>query len=585
MQTVSFDVPNLLKRIKDKQYTIPQFQRPFIWKDSQVKWLIDSIARNYPIGSLLVLAQSPDIPLQARSIEAEIRLSASDPGHETEVEEAPQSKFDIYYVLDGQQRLTSIARVFLNSHPKKTYYFDLKAIHYHFDDEDANWVVARQRGKNDPERKDKNRLLRADLALDHSKSDIFVSEYFEDSDDFPELQSNRNAVRQAAARVKGIFEILRKYLVPVVILDRDAPIESICRIFETINSTGTRLTTFDLAVARYYPSPDLRQLWEASTERYPVLKRFEVDGERVLQVLALWSAVTNKKFPEPTRGAQLALDRDFIQTNWEQAAKELAQLYNWAADTCGATTQTLPNHGLLVAFAAVLVLHPKLWDSLSHGFPGVIRRYFFANGLLQGARQAANYKIGRDFMSLLQFAETGEPPEYPTIFLTQERLKDVFRGSDIRFKTLQCLLAATCKEDFLTGKPLSAGEIHQHHFFPQSLAKNQGISANLLDSIANRIPVSRQTNETLSDRLPTDYMREVIANAAAAGTLPQLKRRLENSLIPWNHQMNEDAFIAQFSLENFTRFLDLRADQLLQRVIDEIGDSLRLEDASDGDDD
>ena len=56
---------------------------------------------------------------------------------------------------------------------------------------------------------------------------------------------------------KGVFEAIRKFSIPFVALDNDAPLESVCRVFETINSTGTRLTTFDLAVARYYPEPDL----------------------------------------------------------------------------------------------------------------------------------------------------------------------------------------------------------------------------------------------------------------------------------------------------------------------------------------
>ena len=126
-----------------------------------------------------------------------------------------------------------------------------------FRDESPSWIVSRVRGQRDPKRKDNNRLIRTDVALDQAECDVFISEYIEDSGDFPEFGSDRTLARQAAANLKGVFEAIRKFSIPFVALDNDAPLESVCRVFETINSTGTRLTTFDLAVARYYPEPDL----------------------------------------------------------------------------------------------------------------------------------------------------------------------------------------------------------------------------------------------------------------------------------------------------------------------------------------
>ena len=71
-----------------------------------------------------------------------------------------------FYILDGQQRTTSIARVFLNSHPRHLFYFDLKKILEVHQEENPSWIVTRRRGKTAPDRKDNNRLLRADLTLE-----------------------------------------------------------------------------------------------------------------------------------------------------------------------------------------------------------------------------------------------------------------------------------------------------------------------------------------------------------------------------------------------------------------------------------
>lgn len=173
MQTTNYSLHELLVRAKVASLTIPQFQRQFVWRESQVKLLIDSISRSYPIGSLLLLDKEPNMPLASRTIEAEIREEyppddsiLTDSLTQTEVES---------YILDGQQRTTSIARVFLNAHPRGLYYFDLKQMLEVHQEGDTSWIRVRKRGKTNPDRKENNRLLRADIALDQTKADIYIS--------------------------------------------------------------------------------------------------------------------------------------------------------------------------------------------------------------------------------------------------------------------------------------------------------------------------------------------------------------------------------------------------------------------------
>jgi uncharacterized protein with ParB-like and HNH nuclease domain len=108
MQTITYELGTLLRRVKSSLYAIPQFQRDFVWTESQVRLLIDSFARNYPIGSLLVLARTSENQLQSRSVEALIENDNPD-----SIDSNEDTGQEVHYVLDGQQRLTSIARVFL----------------------------------------------------------------------------------------------------------------------------------------------------------------------------------------------------------------------------------------------------------------------------------------------------------------------------------------------------------------------------------------------------------------------------------------------------------------------------------------
>ncbi len=580
MQTTSLNISEVLRRARDKSLTVPQFQRPFVWSESQVKLLIDSISRNYPIGSILLLTKSSAVSLSSRSIEATLRDGFPPDGALESPAENLQN--EQHYVLDGQQRLTSIVRVFMNAHPKKTYYFDIKALVEEYADEGASWIISRTQTNKSPDRKDKNRLIRSDLVLDQTKADIYVSEYIEDSGDFGALGGNKNQLREAGARVKGIFERLRNYQLPVVTIDRDAQIESICRIFETINSTGTRLTTFDLAVARFFPKPDLRDWWDRARDKEPVLSEFDVDGERALQVISLLVANKGGKFPEATRGELLNLPPEVLTEHWDNACTALADAYRWAKQN-GARPPNPPSHGVLTALAAMNAAAPDASKDVFSDHIAIVRKWYFCKILQQGARQAGNYKIGQDFTELMAFATKKSIPTYETVSLSSKAIARLYRGTDVRYRALQSLLAMCVQVDLLTGHPLANSEIEEHHIFPRAYLKRLGQRSDYTDSIANKAPIRKSTNGKLSDTPPIEYFARLRETAEQSGTLGQLQQRMEACLIPGS--VTHNTWLDQFKGEHFLEFLNSRALLLEARLSTIIGEalqsSLRDDDADD----
>ena len=571
-----YKLGDLLQRTKEGSLVIPQFQRPFVWRPSQVKLLIDSISRSYPIGSLLLLDENPDLTLASRNIAAEIR-DGYPPADIMNSE--PQARTDVKsYILDGQQRTTSIARVFLNAHPRKCYYFDLKRLLELHPEEGISWIRERQRGKTQPpDRKDKNRLLRADIILDQKKADIYVSEYIEDSGDFPEFEKNRTAAREAAARIKGVFETMRNYHVPVVNLERNSGIESVCRIFETINSTGTRLTTFDLAVARFYPNPDLRQLWEETLERHSILKDFAVDGERVLQVICLVTSARNGRNPDPTRSKLLALTDAELREEWDKSSMALAAACRWARGQ-GARPETLPSENVLVAFAAVRSLIPEevrgeLWKN-----PDFIRRWYFSKIMQAGASQASNYRIGQDFEALRRYVTEDQQPTVAKVFLNADTVLEL-RPSDVRYKSLQNVFATTLQQDLISGSRIDSESVLQdHHIFPQNARRRYRLSQRMLDGICNRIPILEESNQALSEGYPRDYFGKIAADARSQGTMESLRRRLHGCMIPGDP--DDPMWLDSFSIENFENFCRKRSDLIVARVREVVGDSLKSDASS-----
>ena len=76
---------------------IPQFQRDFVWTKAQTAALIDSILKGFPIGTF-ILWKTNDRLRHMRNI-GNIELKE------------PRSGDPVQYVLDGQQRITSLYAV------------------------------------------------------------------------------------------------------------------------------------------------------------------------------------------------------------------------------------------------------------------------------------------------------------------------------------------------------------------------------------------------------------------------------------------------------------------------------------------
>lgn len=451
-------------------------------------------------------------------------------------------------------------RVLLQGTPDSAFYFDLQEMQQ-IDSSDRNpsaWIVRRRASQKMP-----LRYLPSDIALDKDRSSIRVQEYFFEQSQ-PADRSHREESYRSAARVGGYFETIRNFQVPLVIIDRSDSTEAICRIFETINSTGTRLTTFDLAVARYFPRPDLQQLWLDTNAKFPILRHFEVEGERLLQVIALLEADETGQYLEVTRGALLSLDRNNIERRWEFASKALADAYDWA-ERHGGVPRLLANESMLVPLAFFFAGVTETWKHEHPGYADVLARWYFASILQQGARQAGNYRVTLATIQLRDWLQSKSEPVVPEVVLGASDILSLSK-TDNRYRALHALLRWNAPNDIWTGEELKFAEVEDHHIFPASSSKRTGVSRKHLDSIANRLLVSTSTNRKLSDRMPDDYLASLPREAEKAGTASAKREMLAKACIPISES---------FAPESCMKFLEARVELLIARCRHLIGDRFR----------
>lgn len=97
----SLTIRQVLELVANGQIRIPAFQRGFVWDYDQVAYLMDSIYKRFPFGSLLFWRTKEQLRRERNLGFFELP--------------EPRDDYPVDYVLDGQQRITSIFSVFQSS--------------------------------------------------------------------------------------------------------------------------------------------------------------------------------------------------------------------------------------------------------------------------------------------------------------------------------------------------------------------------------------------------------------------------------------------------------------------------------------
>lgn len=237
---------DLISDIKKGEIKIPQFQRKFVWKEEQAIKLLDSISNNYPTGSLLFWKTSTKLTTE-RDI-GDFRLPETDDLSPTN------------YVLDGQQRLTVIYSCF--GAP----------------DEESGFSVGYD-------------LIQEEFIRLSEKYElhIFPLRWIYNTTKLLNFRTGLNShplSEELQTRLDSLIEVITNYRLPVVTL-KDLSVEEVCPIFERINSSGTRLSTYDLMVAATWTqSFNLNNEVESIADSLKPKNFEDITGDTILKCLS-----------------------------------------------------------------------------------------------------------------------------------------------------------------------------------------------------------------------------------------------------------------------------------------------------------
>ena len=219
----SMSIKALLGLIEANDIAIPEIQRPFVWKNAQVRDLMDSLYKGFPTG-YIILWKNPNVKLKDGTISAGKKV-----------------------VIDGQQRITAMmtaiaARKIFNSEFQETRvkiaFNPFAALEYERGNEEAEIFAV----QTPAHLKSKNWIPDISVVFESTFSSwTFIPQYIEAN---PEMEGGD--LQRVLNHLKGI----ETTQIGVIELSEKLDIDVVTDIFIRINSKGTALSQGDFVMSK-----------------------------------------------------------------------------------------------------------------------------------------------------------------------------------------------------------------------------------------------------------------------------------------------------------------------------------------------
>lgn len=218
-------VADLLADIKNGRIGLPDLQRPFVWKDSKVRELLDSMMKGYPIGYIM-LWESPADYENTNYI-----------GKNEKVFKRPDD-----LVIDGQQRLTALLAAMYGITIKDKDYKERK-IRISFAPLKREFAVWSQAYERDPEWiSEISTVFFADQEHNVSKlRKAYIKTVNESREKNNQLELTEDEEDLIEENINDLLN-LGIYSLPTLKINDKADEEDVAEIFVRVNSGGQNLT-------------------------------------------------------------------------------------------------------------------------------------------------------------------------------------------------------------------------------------------------------------------------------------------------------------------------------------------------------
>lgn len=522
---------DLINEIEKGLIKVPKFQRDFVWSIEKTANLLDSILKGYPIGTF-ILWQTDERINEIKNI------------GNLDLPDTPQGT-KVQYVLDGQQRITSLFAAYRGAHIQK---LGEKKI------TDYGQIIV---NLNDSADIDDDLIVTVDPI-----GERFIS--LHDVLNFSYTKARELSVTFSDAELDLINKFstaFKTYEFSTVIL-RKENIDSAIEVFTRINTGGQTLTLFEIMSAKTYDEEqgfDMQAKWGEFIQK---LERIKYEGVSSSVVLSLLSLVLSRT-KECKRKTILQLDKQAIIDTWDNVISALEDSIDYFRTTYRIpVSQILPYDSLLVPFAYFFIRQNEP-DAIQRKY---LEEFFWRMSLSYRYSSSSESRLARDIKRIDSILKK-ERPDYSDIYVYLESPETLihtsFSAGNSYCKAILCLLAYGEPKDFRdNGRVILdnswlkiARSKNFHHFFPRKYLENKGIPNE--NSLVNITFVSDRLNKhSIGARSPSNYIGKFKDHN------PNIDKTLKTHFIE----------LDGFGIENddYATFLNARAQTIYQHLTERI---------------
>lgn len=566
----TFTVNQLVEKIDTGELGLPELQRPFIWKDSKVRDLFDSMMRGYPIGHLM-LWECP-ILNKKKSI-----------GVERHSYETPRE-----VIIDGQQRLTSLYAVMKGKKVVDSKFFE-KVIIISYCPLKNKFEVGCKATKKDPEW-----IYNISDLFITSSSFKFINDFIHKLSDYrfenekPLLDEECELI---ANRINAVV-YLRENILPVFVIKANAEEEDVSEIFVRVNSGGISLkqNDFILTLLSVYWDDGRRKIERFSRESiFPEKGKITsynqitiVSAQDIIRVVMAYAfdRARLKYGYKLLRGADFdkkgIVEEELREQRFEILKKKLLDVldvHSWheflkAIMNAGYLSSDLILSGNAIFYSYALYLIAKhRFRASSNANMHLTSLWFYHASLVSLYTGSFESTVENHLNSIKQFSTLEEYKDFILTRVNERLTNDYFEITLVGSEGLavsgkgnnawNAYVAALnimdakilfSKSSMLVSKLFSPGidgkrkSLEKHHLFPKAYLKSLGYSNQKINQMANYAFVDWKDNVDILDDAPSVYYPQICKGRTEA-TVLQMEE--ENALPHGWEKMDYEEFLVQ----------------------------------------
>lgn len=501
MAVGTITIRQLLQRISDGEIRVPAFQRDFVWEPDRVQFLMDSIYKGYPIGTVLFWRTKEKLSYDR------------DLGPFSLPE--PKKEYPVDYVLDGQQRLTSIFSTFqteLKQNPGTRVkwvdiYFDLAASS---SAQDSQFVA----------------LEPGDVNSNHVPLRVLfdVTEFGK----FTRTIKDDNQLRT----VDQLQALFKEAVIPVETVETEDH-SKIAIVFERINRGGVPLDTYQLLSAWTWSGEfDLRTKFdELATELDEVgFSDLREDPDLLLKCCA--AVVKN----DASSHAIVDLKGSEVRDSFEILKNGVLGAIDFIRRECGVVSfKVFPYKSMIIPLSRCFATNKSAGFHPDAKQRAALKRWFWHSCFSRRYSNSVDNALAQDLAAMNQLlaGNTAELEKRSIVVTPDYFTENTFNLTSVNTKVFVLLLAAAKPKSFLSAAEVDLNQVlvscnrtEFHHIFPKNyLATKEGVTEKAKQfMLANFAFLSQTDNRSIQDKAPSEYSKMIPPGSYDA--------ILEGSIIP-----------------------------------------------------